>query len=389
MEGNSADRSAPARHKQRDFNVGKNSFLFPMPRTWGGRPRDRNPHNNALYAIVRGFDTNERTSRNRLHNAVGSYSYDAVQRFLENKADVNATDDFGNTPLHEAVKIDSKEIVLLLIRYGAKVNATNNYGDTPLHEAAKEGSEDIISILIDQGAGVNATNRYGKTPLHKAARTGSEESIFKLIDQGAYVNATDRYGRTPLHYAIARNSHDLKGIGAQFDPRFEVLLGHKTVRVFITQKAIVDAVDINGRTPLHFAVEARSVEAVGELVRSGANIALRDKYGRTPVYNASRLILGKLEVLSALGVTLSAKFTRFLWEPPDAFNLSTNAEEALKALTNSISLIRQEDHVVATTLGAFVLDKFGKWGLKFLYCIASAFTARDRTHGKLEEIKVI
>ena len=48
---------------------------------------------------------------------------------------------------------------------GTDVNAKDEYGDTPLHDAAREGDSEAVEILIANGADVNAINNRGKTPL--------------------------------------------------------------------------------------------------------------------------------------------------------------------------------------------------------------------------------
>ena len=72
---------------------------------------------------------------------------DAVQRNdaaaaiaeLENGADANAPSADGTTALHWAVHNDNADLVERLIEAGANVNASNDYGATPLTEAAVVG----------------------------------------------------------------------------------------------------------------------------------------------------------------------------------------------------------------------------------------------------------
>ncbi|WP_333023693.1 ankyrin repeat domain-containing protein, partial [Wolbachia endosymbiont of Pentidionis agamae] len=58
------------------------------------------------------------------------------------------------------------DIVKFLINHKANADATDNYGITPLHEAAECGHTDIVKLLIENKANVNALDRYGKTPLY-------------------------------------------------------------------------------------------------------------------------------------------------------------------------------------------------------------------------------
>jgi ankyrin repeat protein len=48
---------------------------------------------------------------------------------------------------------------------GADVNATNQAGDTALHTAATRGLDTVVQLLADKGAQLNAKNKRGLTPL--------------------------------------------------------------------------------------------------------------------------------------------------------------------------------------------------------------------------------
>ncbi len=55
-----------------------------------------------------------------------------------------------------------KNVAELLLAKGADVNATNNDGDTPLHCAAYH--RDMAELLLNKGANVSAKNKRGETP---------------------------------------------------------------------------------------------------------------------------------------------------------------------------------------------------------------------------------
>jgi len=105
---------------------------------------------------------------------------------LANKADINARNDVGNTPLHIAEISANKEMAALLISKGADVNARNTGGDTPLHIAAAVGHADMVESLLAKGANANAKNTAGETPLRWAEKTGRKDMAEVLRKRGAH-----------------------------------------------------------------------------------------------------------------------------------------------------------------------------------------------------------
>ena len=62
---------------------------------------------------------------------------------------------------------------------GANVNAKDEYGDSPLHLAALMGHKEIVEILINASADVNAKDAHDRTPLDNAqtnARFGHQSN---------------------------------------------------------------------------------------------------------------------------------------------------------------------------------------------------------------------
>lgn len=80
-----------------------------------------------------------------------------------------------------------KEIVALLLNNGADINATNNEGNTPLHDASDNGLLDIVGLLLERGAKSNLQNNNGKTPLDLAGSRGHYE-ILKILENHSAIN---------------------------------------------------------------------------------------------------------------------------------------------------------------------------------------------------------
>jgi hypothetical protein len=107
--------------------------------------------------------------------------------------------------LLDAVLFGEQERAEELIAAGANVNITNQYGNTPLHLVCHKWQNEIIAQkLIVAGADVNATGQYDWTPLLLVSKYWKNEAIFQqFIAAGADVNAK-HWGRTPLHYVCKK-----------------------------------------------------------------------------------------------------------------------------------------------------------------------------------------
>ena len=66
-----------------------------------------------------------------------SEALEVVEALLKNKADPNAMDGIGRTPLQLAATAGQVEVVEALLKNNADPNAMDQYGSTPLHEASR------------------------------------------------------------------------------------------------------------------------------------------------------------------------------------------------------------------------------------------------------------
>ena len=143
----------------------------------------------------------------------------------------------GFTPLHEALIRNHTDCVALLLRHdadGKKLVPSHTHGSQPpLHTAAATGALNTCRVLLDNG--IDIWTRAPEDVLKTAAHVcpAYPEVLRMLLDKDPRLgNARCAHERTPLHYAVwSRESTD-------------VLLDHG---------ADVNAVDLNGNTPLHLA----------------------------------------------------------------------------------------------------------------------------------------
>ena len=146
---------------------------------------------------------NERDSHGNtpLHHAAQRYvSSDIMRVLLEYRANINAKNSDGDIPLTSAVASDNFENVVFLIENGANVNTINKYGENLLFSAF---NIDILRLLIGLGLNnINSKNSRGKTPLHSSIGSVPDfPKIIFLIENGADPSVKDSQGRTPINYA--------------------------------------------------------------------------------------------------------------------------------------------------------------------------------------------
>lgn len=98
-----------------------------------------------------------------------------------------------------------EKIVRLLVRAGADVNAVDDNGDTAMHYAAARDVLNIIVILLEANGDPTLANHQGITPVHKAAIYG-QTAVIKRLSEAGYNNSilstADINGDTPLHFAV-------------------------------------------------------------------------------------------------------------------------------------------------------------------------------------------
>lgn len=90
-------------------------------------------------------------------------------------ANVNAIAEHKTSPLQTLVCRPmevNKNVTERLIEFGANVNFSNEHGQTALHTVAKNGDMDIITLLVKNGANVNAIEQGNITPILLAVMEG-------------------------------------------------------------------------------------------------------------------------------------------------------------------------------------------------------------------------
>ena len=73
-----------------------------------------------------------------------------AQALIDAKADVNATDMFGNNALREAIGMKRVKMIELLLKNGADPQLRNKDSDTMLDLAKKYGTPEIVTLMETQ-----------------------------------------------------------------------------------------------------------------------------------------------------------------------------------------------------------------------------------------------
>jgi len=137
---------------------------------------------------------------------MGSEDDETIVNLLcgRHKADVNGSNDIGQTALMVACHDGHKGIVQALVgRHQAKLDSKCKDGKMALHYAAFGGNHEIVDMLLGKyGVDVEACTGAKQTALHIAAKGRSIDTVKLLVNKyDANPTAVDCYGRTPLEYA--------------------------------------------------------------------------------------------------------------------------------------------------------------------------------------------
>ncbi|KAF1938914.1 ankyrin, partial [Clathrospora elynae] len=105
-----------------------------------------------------------------------------AQKFLREKANIQATNDYYQAPLLLAVEKGHKQVLKLLLDKGADVNAQGGRYGNALQAASARGHEAaVVRMLLDKGANVNGQQGGHFGNALQAASARGEEAVVKLL----------------------------------------------------------------------------------------------------------------------------------------------------------------------------------------------------------------
>ena len=123
-----------------------------------------------------------------------------AKRLIAGGAPVDWQTGDGNAPLHTASRHGHTEIVILLLENKCNMNVTNEYGDTPLIYAAYFNNMDTVRALVEAGCDITIRGDKNKTAAESANRGKGTGPIAEYLTNEAprvQVHSTHRARAAP------------------------------------------------------------------------------------------------------------------------------------------------------------------------------------------------
>lgn len=292
-------------------NVNDNGPIFEAAR--------RNNVEAARHLLAAGADLKARTQFHDLqltplHVAGNNGSYEVAQFFLEEGAEVDATDPDGNTPLHWCTMNRKSNIARLLLKHGADITKKDTKGKSVIDflshdfeylDAAhfiKNGApypqsqwhQDLVSKGLESGLIFNSPAYRKFVP---AIVKGDTQTALAAIDEasGNELNAVtytmNRY--TFLHWATIRNNLPvvaelLNRRTSQSSSIRSAALAIPLLSRAIQHPVDIDAQDSTGRTALMWAARLGLKPIYDALMQAGANEKMQDEHGNNAFSHAAQ-----------------------------------------------------------------------------------------------------
>lgn len=214
----------------------------------------------------------ERRSREDVYTAAAYGDLEKLRRLVEEEGhSVRKPDASGFYALQWSALNNKAHIAQYLLDHGAEVDARDTTGQTALHWSAVRGAQAVTELLLERGADLEAADSHGYRTMHVAAQYGQTSLLYLLhVKWQAEVDAVDGDGRSPLHWAAYKGYAD-------------------SLRVLLFMDALLSRTDREGCTPLHWAALRGNLEVCTVLVQAGTkqDLLVLDSTGCTPAQLAA------------------------------------------------------------------------------------------------------
>ncbi len=238
-----------------------------------------------------------------LIEAVGRGHLDVADYLINHGANLKTKDDGGTPLLSLAAASGQYAEVRYFLEKGLPVNGKDKTGGTAIFYALKGGIEYgyILEYLIEHGGDLTIKSDLGESPLMSASLGGLSWQTAYLIEKGCAVNETDFEKLTPLHYAC-------RGIPEEPQSSFRGKNPEATIRLLLDKDANVNALDINGKSPLMIAAHNNAPKVISLLLDRGALVNTQDLKGWTALMCAADTNrVAVIKILAARGADLNLR----------------------------------------------------------------------------------
>jgi len=239
---------------------------------------------------------------------------EVIHSLLEHRADINAVDQFGATPvLLAAANSDFGSTRLLLSRPEIDLNLKTLDGTTPAHFLVEKDMHEFLPIALHKGARLDEPDNAGRTPLFNAKTTNS---LNILIKAGVDINKQDEDGLTPAMLMLQDGKHELVDhlletdqieVDLQCKNKGNLLMSaclgcpslvqkviqkakNKKLKNFSCLDQFINAKDAQGQTALHILCSnpaPQTSEVISILKENNADFNVTDANGNTPLHLAA------------------------------------------------------------------------------------------------------
>ena len=252
-------------------------------------------HNNIVRILINygaSLDAVNHRGETCIHMAIGNVRI--MKRIVSN---VQLSDDI----LFHAIR--HKDSMSLLLAHRANVNAVDSVGYTPIYYAALRGDDDAVRRLIEFGANLRHRDKKGRTIAHILVSRKKVDMLIleKILNECNLINEEDDDSYTVYFTAIKHSTVYVVDFLSKYCPQtyFEgkydslgvaiVNRRHDMLYYLLSENADpnIKYPEFHNRTPCHVAVAMDDIISVELLIRYGADLSQEDGQGFDVAYFCS------------------------------------------------------------------------------------------------------